>query len=147
MGNAFYHNFSGVATENKFQRSFGDDDPDQATARIAITRTHATLFLEQGIKEYLQWFPGKDNTVADALLQDFDRSDSELTSILRSSVPLAASPAFSDSTASQRNQLVVPSLLLKLPVKEQLREEHTKTDLGHGNASDVLFSWLTYFST
>jgi len=126
---------AGWLHKTNFKEVFGDDDPDQATARIAIARTHATLLLEQGIKEYSQWFPGKDNNVADALSRDFDRSDSELISILRSSCPSQLPPHFQIVQLPNGINPWLTSSLLKLPVKEQLREAHTTTDLGRGNAS------------
>ena len=126
---------AGWLHKTNFKEVFGDDDPDQATARIAIARTHATLLLEQGIKEYSQWFPGKDNNVADALSRDFDRSDSELISILRSSCPSQLPPHFQIVQLPNGINSWLTSSLLKLPVKEQLREAHTTTDLGRGNAS------------
>ncbi len=71
-----------------FREFLGDNaDPVQSRVRIDIARHHATLFLAAGIKEYSQWFLGRENNVADALLCDFDRSDDKLTKILRKSCP------------------------------------------------------------
>jgi len=58
------------------------EDPIQATVRIQVAREHATRLMEHGIKDYSQWFPGKENDVADALSRDDDRDDEELTQIL-----------------------------------------------------------------
>jgi len=41
-----------------------------------------------GIKCYSQWFPGERNQVSDALSRDDDRSDEELTSVIKSFCPL-----------------------------------------------------------
>ena len=59
-----YREFTGV-----------DADPVQASIRIEIAHHHATLFLNAGIKEYSQWFPGRENNVANAFSCDFDRSN------------------------------------------------------------------------
>jgi len=60
------------------------EDPIQATIRIKVARLHATHYLSNEIREYSQWFRGADNNVADTLSRDNDRTDDELTQILRS---------------------------------------------------------------
>ena len=52
-----------------------DTDLVQVTVHIEAVSHHATLFLDVGIKEYSQWFPGQESNVADTLSCDFDRSD------------------------------------------------------------------------
>ena len=64
-----------------------DANPVQASVRIETACHHAMLFLNAGIKEYFQWFPGRENNVANALLRDFDRSDDELTQIICNTCP------------------------------------------------------------
>ncbi len=59
------------------------EDPIQATTRVEVARLHATHYLSNEIREYNQWFRGADNNVADALSRDKDRTDNELTQILR----------------------------------------------------------------
>ena len=49
-------------------------EPVQAAVRIETAHHHATLFLNNGIKEYSQWFPCRENNVADALSRDFHLS-------------------------------------------------------------------------
>ena len=44
-----------------------DEDPIQATVRLEVAREHARHFMDNGIKDYSQWFPGKENDVSDAL--------------------------------------------------------------------------------
>jgi hypothetical protein len=79
---------AGWLRKTNFQEIIGDDpDPVQARVRIKTARHHAILFLEVGIKEYSQWFPGQENNVADALSHYFDRSDVALTQILRDTCP------------------------------------------------------------
>ena len=63
------------------------EEPIQATVRLEITRHHAMLMLENEIKDYSQWFKGKENEVADAFSRDDNRSDKDLTNILCSHVP------------------------------------------------------------
>ena len=75
---------AGWLHKTNFQEIIGEDtDAVQATIRIETVHHHTTLFLNAGIKEYSQWFPGQENIVADALLREFDCSGNELTQIIR----------------------------------------------------------------
>jgi hypothetical protein len=118
-------------------REFSGDDPDpvQAQVRIETARHHATLFLEAGVKEYSQWFPGRENNVADALSRDFDRSDAKLTQILHDTCLSQLPQHFHIAPLPNEISSWLTSLLQKLPVKEQLREAHTRTKLGRGDVS------------
>ena len=59
-----------------------DDDEVQVAARIAVARAHARRYMNHEIREYSQWFPGKENCVADALSRDFHLSDDDLTHLI-----------------------------------------------------------------
>ena len=63
------------------------DDPEEAVVRRVVPRKHATQFSSLMIKDYSQWFPGQHNIASDALSQDNDHNDEQLTNILKSSVP------------------------------------------------------------
>ena len=116
-----------------FQEIIGEGaDPVQAKAHIEMARHHATLFLKLGIKEYSQWFPGQKNNVANALLRDFDCSDNKLTQILFKTCPSQLPQHFRIALLPNKISSWLTALLLKLPVKEQLQEAHTRTTLGHG---------------
>ena len=108
------------------------EDPIQATIRIEVARSHAMRLMKHGIKDYSQWFPGKENDVADALSRDDDRSDEELTHILRTFVPSQVPKHFEIVPLPNEISSWLTSLLQRLPVKEQLREKHTRTKLGRG---------------
>ena len=86
--------------------------------------------LEHEIKDYSQWFEGSANDVSDALSRDDDRSDEELTIVLRTFVPSQLPEHF--KIVQLPNEIVswLTSLLLSLPVKTQLQEKHTRTKLG-----------------
>ena len=43
------------------------EDPIQAMCRLELCREDAKRKLENGIKDYSQWFPGDQNEVSDAL--------------------------------------------------------------------------------
>lgn len=109
-----------------------DEAPNQSEVRIEAARKFAILFTDHEIKSYSQWFPGKENIVADALSRDDDRTDSELTFLLYRFAPHQMPPNF--KIVPLPNEIVswLTSLLLKLPVNEQYREAHTRTKLGRG---------------
>jgi len=110
------------------------EDPIQASVRIKAARKQATLFMSLGLKSYSQWFEGKRNQVSDALSRDNDRSDEDLTLIIKSSCPTQVPSHFEIQQLPSEIISWLTALLLKLPVKEQLREVHTKSKLGHGAA-------------
>ena len=60
-----------------------DDDEVQASARIEVAQTHARRCMNHEIRDYSQWFLGKDNNVADSLSRDMHMTDDELTSFLK----------------------------------------------------------------
>ncbi len=108
------------------------EDPIQAKIRLEVARLHATHYLSNGIREYSQWFHGADNNVADVLSRDNDRTDDELTQILHSHCPSQLPQHF--EIVPLPNEIVswLTSLLLRLPVKQQLVETHSTTNLGRG---------------
>ena len=65
--------------------------------------------------------------MADSLSRDFDLDNVEITKHLRSSFPSQLPPHFQVVPLPKEIESWLTSLLLRLPVKEQLREPHTKT--------------------
>ncbi len=127
---------AGWLRKTNFREIIGDNPvPVQAKVRIKTACHHAILFLKAGIKEYSQWFPGQKNNVADALSRDFDCSDVALTQILRDTCPSQLPQRFQIAPLPNKISSWLTSLLQKLPVKEQLREAHTRTTLGRGTVS------------
>jgi hypothetical protein len=108
-------------------------DPVQAAARISVARTHARRYMNLEIRDYSQWFRGKDNNVADSLSRDFHLSDAELTSHVTKQFLSQVTEAF--QIVPLPNEIVswMTSLLLTLPVKEQFKEAHTPTKLALGD--------------
>jgi hypothetical protein len=130
-----------------------DDESNNIEARVRneAARKHASLYIEAGIMEYTQWFEGKANNVADSLSRDFHLNDDDLTSLLRSLYPEQLPLHFEIVPLPKEISSWLTSLLQKLPVKEQLREVHTKAkhDLGGGtsNTSTQSDSQVTLSST
>lgn len=102
-------------------------DPIEETVRLEIARKHASHFTHHNIKEYSQWFPGKKNNIADSLSRDFDLDDAELSKYLHLHYPSQLPPHFQVVRIPSEIESWLTSLLLRLPVKEQLRELHMTT--------------------
>jgi hypothetical protein len=115
-------------------------DHVQATVRIEVARSHATRYMNHTIWEYSQWFLGSQNNVADALSQDMDRVDAELTQILFTHVPSQIPSTFKIVPLPNKIVCWVTLLLQKLPMQEQYREVHTKTMLGIGDGGKNIVS-------
>ena len=124
---------AGWLRKTNFREVIGNDtDLIQAQVCIETAQHHATLFLQTGIKEYSQWFPGKENNVADALFHDFNCSACELTKILRETCPSQLPKHFQIAPLPNEISSWLTALLLKLPMQELLWEAHTRTTLGRG---------------
>jgi len=89
--------------------------------------------MDADIKGYSQWFAGKSNNVADALSWDWHQDDAELTSILRFYFPQQMPQNFQISPLPSEISSWLISLLQQLPMKEQLREQHTAAGLMPGS--------------
>ena len=119
------HHFRGLAEKDEF---FGKrSDPMEETIRLKIARQHASHFTNHDIKEYSQWFPGKKNNVADSLSWDFDLDETKISKYLHLHFPSQLPPHFQVVPLPNKIESWLISLLLQLPVKEQLQEPHTKT--------------------
>ena len=109
---------AGWLRKSNFQEVIGDDmDLLQAQVCIETGQHHATLFLEAGIKEYSQWFLGKENNVVNALSRDFDSSACELTKILCETWPSELPQHFQIAPLPNKISSWLTQLLLKLPVQ------------------------------
>ena len=108
-------------------------DPIQATTRVDAARKYAEIFMSADVKGYSQWFPGKKNNVADALSREWQRTNDELTSLLREFFPNQMPAHFVISPLPSEISSWLTSLLQQLPVSEQLREVHTTAKLEPGD--------------
>jgi hypothetical protein len=96
-----------------------------------VAPLHASHYHLKGIREYTLLFAGTKN-IADALSLDSDRTDDELTQILHSRCPSQLPQHFEIVLLPNKIASWLTSLLLRLPVKQQLVETHSTTKLGHG---------------
>jgi hypothetical protein len=109
------------------------NDPIQASVCLEAARMHASNYMTTGIREYSQWFRGKDNVVADSLSRDNDQLDEELTQIFHTHCPSQIPPHFEIQPLPSEITLWLTALLLKLPVKAHFNKKHTRTSLGCGS--------------
>jgi hypothetical protein len=116
--------------------------PIQATICLKVARLHALHYLSHEIQKYSQWFCGMDNQVANALSRGNDCMDKELTKILCSHCPAQVPEHFRIVPLPNKITSWLTSLLLWLPVKPGLVEEHMKTMLGCGTATSTIATAL-----
>jgi hypothetical protein len=110
---------AGWLRKTNFQELTGNNpDPVQARVQIETACHHAILLLKAGVKEYSQWFPGRENNVTDALSRDFDCSDAALTQTLCDTCPSQLPQHFHIALLPNEISLWLTSLLQKLPVRE-----------------------------
>ena len=118
------------------------EDPIQATIRLEVARGRARRFMDNNIKDYSQWFPGKENDVSDALSRDDDKSYEELIQILKTFVPSQLPLHFRIVPLPKEIVLWMTSLLARLPVKQQLQGKQTRTKLRHGGHGQSIATQL-----
>jgi hypothetical protein len=99
-----------------------NDDPIQATMRLEVARLYAMHYINLGIREYSQWFPGKANVVANLLSRDDNRTDAELTILFCIHCPSQIPEHFEIQPLPSKITSWLTALLLRLPMKAQLRE-------------------------
>jgi hypothetical protein len=109
------------------------EDPIQATVKLEVARMHTTHYITHSIREYSQWFPGKVNIVADSLSCNNNRTDSKLTNLFPMHCPSQIPENFVIQPLLNKITSWLTALLLRLPVKLQLQEKHTRTKLGCGH--------------
>jgi hypothetical protein len=119
-----------------------DDDPIQATVRLEVARMHTTHYITVGIREYSWWFPGEAKVVADSLSRDDNKTDSKLTNLFCTHCPSQTPEHFFIQPLPKEKTSWLIALLLRLPVKPQLQEKHTRIKLGCGNDGQPIAAGL-----
>ena len=95
--------------------SFGDECP----LHLAIARTTANYMRYHGVHHYSQWFPGKENSVVDALSRDFWLGDEDVVDFIKQKFAHQIPQGFRLVQLSEAIVTDVGSLLRLLP-KTQL---------------------------
>jgi hypothetical protein len=110
----------GWLLKTNFWEIIGDNtDLIQAQDCIETVQHHTTLFLKASIKEYFQWFPGKEYNFTNTLSHDFDRSACEIIKILLKTGLSQLPQHFQIAPLPNKISLWLTALLLKLPAQEQ----------------------------
>jgi hypothetical protein len=125
------------------------NNPIQVLTCIDTARKYRQVFLDVDVK-YSQWFVERRNNVADALSREWQRTNKNLTSILRSLFPNQMPNHFKILQIPSEISCWLISLLQQSPVSKWLREEHKTAKLEHGGigqhtASQLdtqTFSWI-----
>ena len=97
--------------------SFGDECP----LLLAIARELAAYMDDHGIAHYSQWFPGKENSVADVLSRDFVLNNDEVVSLIVQRFPTQVPPKFRLVQLPEQITTNVGRLLRLQPKTQQLR--------------------------
>ena len=114
--------------------NFADDDENgiHMKVKMTIARDHATRILENDIREYSQWFPGRYNIIADALSRDFHLSNDKLTQLFSSLIPKQNQNHFTIVPLPPKIGSWICALLQQMPVRPQRREVHRPSTIEHG---------------
>ena len=101
------------------QSSFVDDDP----LHLEIACTMASYLMEHGIAHHAQWFPGKENLVADALSRDFHVDDRALSLMITDCFSSHIPRSFQIISLPPAVIMCIGELLRLLPKMQQLLTE------------------------
>ena len=96
--------------------SFGDECP----LKLAIARSMAGYLNDNSIPHYSQWFPGKENSVADVLSRDFHLDDTAVVSLLHEKFPHQLPQSFRLVRLTTAMNSGVGELLRLLPKTQRL---------------------------
>ena len=96
-----------------------DEDDADFNARLMVARKFARLVLNHKLVNYSQWFPGKDNVVADVLSRDGHLSKSDRETLLTSFFPSQLPPNFHHTVVPEEITSFVSSVLQTLPHKKR----------------------------
>jgi hypothetical protein len=105
---------------------------ERHAVRLKIARKLAELVIDNDLTLYSQWFPGKDNVIADCLSRDTHLSDTDRIALLSSFFQPQDMPCFRRVTVPKEISEWVCSILQLLPKRTQTLERHTTSGLQIG---------------
>ena len=115
--------------------SFGDECP----LHLAIARTMARYMIDHELTHYSQWFPGKENSVADVLSRDFDLEDAAVVELITRKLSHHIPQGFRLVPLPQAIVMDVGSLLQLLPRTQLLPSKPAPSVIAAGEGSRVSF--------
>jgi hypothetical protein len=113
-----------------------EDNVEMQKAKEHCARTFAKLCIDSKIKIYSQWFPGKQNVIADSLSRDTHLSDENILLLFANS-PLTYPqlPAVTDLRPLPPKIISwITSLLQTMPVRKELPTQLGRSELWLGSA-------------
>ena len=118
--------------------SFGDECP----LHLALARSLSKYLMDHRISHFSQWFPGRENSVADCLSRDFHLSDNDVISHIRRRFTKQIPQHFRLITLPPVIITSVGDLLRLLPKGQQLPLEPTRSgvEVGLGTKGSSM-SW------
>jgi hypothetical protein len=123
--------------------SFDDNCP----MHLAIERSFADFCLSKGIDHYTQWFPGKENAVADILSRDFALSDDKVTKLIRRHCSPLVPQSFGIIPLPGTIISRIGELLQRLPSTTVLPTQPTPSAIAAGAATSASSDESGYDST
>ena len=123
--------------------SFDDNCP----MHLAIARSFADFCLSKGIDHYTQWFPGKENAVADILSRDFALSDDKVTKLIRRHCSPLVPQSFGIIPLPGTIISRIGELLQRLPSTTVLPTQPTPSAIAAGAATSASSDESGYDST
>ena len=113
--------------------SFGDECP----LHLAIARTTAKYMSDHRLQHYSQWFPGKENSVADVLSRDFWLGDEDVVEVLKQKLAHQIPQSFRLVQLSEAIVTDVGSLLRLLPKTQLLPTRPAPSETAAGGGISV----------
>ena len=113
--------------------SFGDECP----LHLAIARAMARYMIDHDLTHYSQWFPGKENAVADVLSRDFELGDSEVVELIKKNFSHQIPQDFRLVLLPEKIVTDVGSLLRLLPKTQPLPPRPAPSGIAVGEGSKV----------
>ena len=116
----------------------------QTGEKLKWARDHSSRTLDNELKEYSQWFPGKENEVADSLSRDYHIIDQQLTFLLFSIILQQKPPNFKISPLPPVIVSTLLAILQWLSEATQQRKAHQRSRIALGFASKSFSNKSTF---
>ena len=114
---------------NKSRYREDGETAERHAIRLHIARKLATLVIDNNLTMYSQWFPGRDNVIADCLSRDTHLADPDRIGLLSSFFSPQDTPHFKRVQMPSVISDWVCSILRLLPKREQTQERHMNSGL------------------
>ena len=102
------------------------------SAKLKMSRDHARHLMRNSCSNYSQWFPGKDNDLADSLSRDHRLSPDTLIHLFKSQIPKQMPKNLKILPLPQEIFSSITSMMQSLPAATQRPEKLKTSSLAHG---------------